>query len=117
MLVKDLTFEINNNIRGLDALSYLGAADLKPGDFGVTGTLNIYFEDGYLYERFMSEGAFSLALTLAKDGVQYVFEWPRCKVSSDAMPIEGRNQDVMETVEWQALKDSTAGYTMRIVKS
>ena len=114
ILIESLDFEVNNNVRGLPAISFLGSADLAEGDFMVTGNMNVYFADGAMYQRFLDSQEFSLRMAFKKEGLLYYVDWPRCKISEDTVEVPGRNDDVMEAIGWQALYSAEKGYTMRI---
>ncbi len=114
ILMESLDFEVNNNVRGLPAISYLGSADLSEGDFVVTGNMNVYFEDGAMYLRFLDGQEFSLRMQFKRKGLVYFMDWPRCKISEDVVDVPGRNDDVMEAIGWQALYSADEGYTMRV---
>ena len=114
IISRSLDFTVNNNVRGLEAISYLGSADLAEGDFVCTGSLEAYFQTGELYEKFLASEEISLELRFKRNGCWYYFTWPRVKISTDEVTVPGRNDDVMETIEWQALYDADAGFTMMI---
>jgi len=114
ILIESLDFEVNNNVRGLPAISFLGSADLSEGDFVVSGSMNVYFDDGAMYQRFLDGAEFSLRMQFTRGGLTYFMDWPRCKISEDTVDVPGRNDDVMEAIGWQALYSADQGYTMRI---
>ena len=116
IIVRSLDFTVNNNVRGLEAVSYLGAADLAEGDFLCTGSLEAYFQSGELYQKFLNSEEVAIELEFSRNGIKYSFDWPRVKIASDEVTVPGRNDDVMENIEWQALYDSASGYTMKITR-
>ena len=114
IFIQELTFNVANNIRGLSAIGYQGNADLSEGDFVVTGTINTYFSDGTLYDKFINNNETSISFRVTKGSHTYIFTWPKVKYSSSSINVPGRNQDVMQNLGWQAMKHPTYGFTMRI---
>ncbi len=112
ILIKSCDFTLNNNIRGLDALSHLGNADIVEGSIELTGTLSTYFKTGDLFNKFIDNEAVSLDFTLEDGDNKYVLSFPKVKFSADRIDTPGLNQDVMEDLEFQAINDPNSNRTV-----
>ena len=116
-LIQSVEMNINNNVEGKLGVGVFGYCDVSEGTFELTGALNLYFNDSTFYQKFINSEAFSLEFTLTdNDGNAYIYEMPRCKLSADAVNVEGINTDVMDAAEYQALVDETLGYTIKVTR-
>ncbi len=96
-------------MRGIQAVANLGNVDVSPGQFSVTGSLNAYFSDKTMYGKFLDDTEFSLSYTVT-DGTTnqgYNFFFPRVVISSSTMSASGKDQDLVETISWTALKSAS----------
>jgi hypothetical protein len=117
VFVQELSFTLNNNVRGQNAIGTLGNADLGVGNAELTGTLNTYFENGDLYDKYLAGTESALTFKVQdSDGNAYIFTFPRVKFQSDTVNVGGLNSDVMENLTWQAIRHATYGYTINIDK-
>lgn len=114
--IRDLSIQINNNLRSLPAIGSDSAVAVTMGTFEVTGTINMYFENATLYTKFLNNTITSLSFTVTKGANQYLFVFPRIKFESDQDSGGGLNTDLMEQIQWRALYDSTEGCQMIIKK-
>lgn len=112
---QSVDLNINNNVRPIDAIGTLGHIDVGAGTIEVTGTINAYFEDGNLYDKYVAgtETSVSFEMTDA-DGNRYLVNMPRVKFSSGAPTAGGLNQDVLLPLGFQAIKDQTFGHSVQI---
>ena len=117
MFIQEIAFTVNNNVRGIDVIGTLGNADLSVGSFEVTGSMNTYFQSGYLYDKFLAatETGISFKVT-GSAGKSYIFTFPRVKFESDAINATAQNTDVMENLTWRAIRDSVTDCMMQIDK-
>lgn len=107
---KQLTINVANNLRKRQQLSdSLAGAQLEPGvgDFDVTGSLGTYFADDTLYAKYLAGTATSLNSRVNDGTHAIVITLPKVKFEDvpDANSA-GRNQDVMATMNFRALKDT-----------
>lgn len=114
-LLQSVELNINNNVAGKSAVGAFEYCDTSEGEFEVTGAINLYFNDSTFYSKFVASESFALYFEMIdNDGSAYAFELPRCKLSADAVNVEGKNTDVMDAAEYVAILDETKGYTIRI---
>lgn len=104
--IKNLTLNVDNTLRGNDALGFTGFADISEGSFKISGSLEAYFADGALYNRFLRDIETSLNFSVQdKLGNGYVFSLPKVNLSSGQVMAGARDQDIMATFEFMALSD------------
>jgi hypothetical protein len=117
VFISELSFTINNNVRGQPAIGTLGNADLGVGTAEVTGTLNTYFENGDLYDKYLAGTESALSFKVEDTaGNAYIFTFPRVKFQTDVVNVGGLNSDVMEDMTWQAIRHATYGITVNVDK-
>jgi len=119
--MQGLDFAVANNLRGAKAIGVPGNVDVLAGQLGVTGNLNVFFEDKTMYDLFTAQTEFSLSYSIVNEGVGYVFSFPRATINTDSMSSGGNDQDLVESMAWTAMFDnkskggySTGGYMTSI---
>ena len=100
---------INNNLRGQQAIGTLGYVGIGNGVSAITGSIGMYFADGTYYDKFLAAAASSLSLRIenGSGGVGYVLTLPNIKYTDASYPTPGINQDIIVTLPFQALRDTT----------
>jgi hypothetical protein len=115
LFVQGFDFQITNNLRGAKAIGHLGNVDTLAGQLGITGNMNVFFENSKMYDLFTSQEEFPLSFTLEdENGDGYVFSFPRVTISSDSMSAGGNDQDLIENMQWTAMFDKTLLTSMQI---
>ena len=110
-----ITLDTTNNLRQQPVVGSLNSAGLGDGRFGVTGTLNAYFEGGPLYDAFNDHDAVAISFLLGTDtGSQYRVTMPKVKLSQGTIVAGSNDSDVMASLSYQALYDPTLGCTIQI---
>lgn len=116
--VKSITLAVSNNLRAQKAVANFGAVGIGSGDFEVSGTMEVYFADATIFNRFLSDTYTSLILG-SQDlssglGNGYVFSLPRVLLMNAKIVAQGENQDVMVSFDYAAFSDDTnADATLR----
>lgn len=113
--VLEASVDINNNLRRLPAVGFLGAIDIGSGEFSVTGNLSTYFDDASIAQDVIDNTETSFNM-IFQDDVDHalVIDLPRIKFSSGSPEVPGKNQDVTIPLEYQAIRDPSLGYTMAV---
>lgn len=107
----DLT--IANNSTGAKCIGIFGASDIQDFALDVTGSMDTYFEDLVLYNKFIDSQAFSVAITLTDSlGNEIEITMPRCKFEELSVPIPGKNQFLSMPGSIRALRDSVTDSTI-----
>lgn len=113
-LLMSLELNINNNVEGKLAVGNFGFCSTAEGEFEVSGAISLYFNDSTMYQRFITNEAFSLSFELSDGDNVYIFTMPRMKLSTDVVNVEGKNTDVMDNAEYFAIIDPTTNCMLQI---
>ena len=113
--ITEISQSLNNNLRGLDAVGTLGHVDIGDGQCMVTGTLNAYFADTTIYEKYLNATSSSISFRVNDAaGNSYIFTYPRIEYTTGNIVAGSANSDVMANMGWQATRDSTTDATIQI---
>jgi hypothetical protein len=112
--VKSVAFDLQNNLREIDAVGTLGLVDVGVGKLGLTGRMSTYFGSTALYQKYLGGAETSLMLRLQKNGQAIVVTLPRVKFEKGTVVAQGENQDVMADLDFRALRDPTTDATVQI---
>ena len=116
--IMSVSLDVNNNLQGAGIVGSVDYANIGAGSFNVSGSLELYYENLDMYAAFLASTELALSLTLGKtSGSKYTIEIPRLKLSSCNIVAEGQNSYVMCSSEFQGLKDSSLGATMKITRA
>lgn len=81
-------------------------AGIGTGRFNLTGTITSYFETLEMYDHFLNHDTVSLAYDFTdNDYSVYWFTIPALKITSDPVAPGGIDQDVLEELEFVAIRD------------
>lgn len=108
--IKSLTLEIDNQLRGRDAIGVLGNAEIASGQLQVTGKMSVYFADATLYNKFINSTSTSVSFS-AQDpsGNGYIFTLPKVKFSEGNLTGGNIGSDAMIDMTYTALMDTVTG--------
>jgi hypothetical protein len=116
-LVQEIGISLNNNVRGLSSIGYLGFCDVGVGEVALTGTLNLYFLSDTYYDLYLAGTAFSLEWKVEDAaGNAYIFRLPECKFNSDTVNASSKNTDILENAAFTAIMDPTYGYCIEVIR-
>lgn len=114
MVIKNMTLELVNNLRGQDAIGSLGYVGIALGKCEVKGNISAYFKDLTQYNKFLNNTNFALSFRCQDDeGNYYEFTMPKCKFESATIVSGGSDQDIMIEGSYRAIYDSTALATIQ----
>ena len=116
-IITAVTLSINNNIREGEELGTLDVPDLISGNFGCEGTVEMYFRDSDLYDRFLSRGEQSLAWIVREPNDEkngYGFFMPRVRMRNARVQAGGNDSDLIAQFDYRALGDKAANYTLAV---
>lgn len=114
---KTLTAEVDNGLRPQDAIGYLGPFNIAYGTMDIKGSINLYFQNKDMYEKFRNATSFSLAFRLQDTaGNSYIITMCKVLFQVGNLPSGGRNTDIMLDAEWQGVRDPLTDVTMRVDK-
>lgn len=110
--IRSLTLNIDNQLRGQEAIGTLGYVGIASGTLSVNGSMEIYLADATLYNKFVNNTATSLSFRLAESagaGQGYVFTIPNVRYVRSTRSGSQINTDVVLQAEFQGILDSTLG--------
>lgn len=104
--IKSISLDIDSGLRAQDALGVLGLVGVGIGTFVVSGSLEVYFADGAMYDKFIGDTYTSLTFsTKDASGNGYVIQLPRVQLSNGKIQAGGKNTDLMATFDYTAFAD------------
>jgi hypothetical protein len=113
--ISSIQFSIEGNLRNQQAVGSKFPVGIAAGRLNLTGTIEAYFADGEMYDRFINHETVSLAFPIIdQDKNTYYFTIPAFKVTSDPIAPGGLDQDVMESLEFSAFRDAATACMVQI---
>jgi len=105
-IIRSMSIEVSNNLRGKTAIGTLGSVDMGLGRFSTTGTFTMYLENFSLYKRYLENDSFSITFTVGDMDSSncYMFHMPKVKIINSSVVAGGPDQDVMVEIGYQALR-------------
>ena len=115
--LKDFSINLNNNLRQQKAVGTLGNVGIGTGRAVVTGKLTAYFEGAAndFYSKYLvgTETSLSFRITDAA-GNPYILTLPRVKLTKGELTAGAADQDVMASIDFQALRHPTYDMTIQL---
>lgn len=113
--IRSIQFSLEGNLRNQQAVGSKFPVGIAAGRLNLSGSIEAYFADGEMYDRFLDHETVELAFPITdQDGNTYYFNIPAFKVASDPIAPGGIDQDVMETMEFTAFRDAATKCMMQI---
>lgn len=113
--IRSMTLELNNNLRGQEAIGTMGYVGIALGRLEITGGIEMYFENLSEYQTFLDNADFKLEFVLQDaDSNSYKFTLPRIKYEEGTILSGGSDQDLMVSGTWRALYDSVTDCMIQI---
>lgn len=92
--IKSADITIDGSLRMQDAVGVFGSAGIAPGTFKIGGTVEVYFADAVMYNKFLNSTATSLELPILDvDGNGYVYVFPNFRYTAGKVNAAGLDQD------------------------
>jgi len=105
-------FNLNNNLRMIDALGNIGAVEIGVGEASLTGTIETYFGSNAQYAKLLAGTITALSSrsqstkTSGSNGHAIIHTAPRVTFTEGSPNAPGKNQDVMLSMNWSASRDT-----------
>lgn len=105
--VTSLSMSYDNALRAQNAICALGAVGIGSGTIEATFSIEAYFSSGAMfYQEFRKNENMEIAFTAFDgSGNGYVFTLPKANISSYDAPANGKDEDLMVSLEVTALLD------------
>lgn len=109
----DLTYD--NQITAAKSIGVLGACETASYSVQITGNVEVYFQDLSLYNKFLNAQSFGVTIILTDgDGNSIGMSMPKCKFETLDTPISGKDQFLMQSGSFRALRDATDDYMFKL---
>lgn len=113
--IKGVRFNLNANTRQLTAVGSKFPIGVNLGSFEITGTLEAYFEDLTLYNKFINSTDSSLVFEIVSpEDDRTIITIPALEFTNAAPVGAGLNQDAMVSMDFTAKRDSVSGAMMQV---
>jgi hypothetical protein len=105
--VQSASLTYDNALRAQQAICELGAVGIGSGTISLTGTLEVYFANGDLFDKFKSNTNISFVVSTLDDaGNGYIISIPKASISSVDTSASAKDQDMILSIEIMALRDA-----------
>lgn len=112
---QNLKISLNNNLRAQPGIGVLGTTGIGMGTSQITGSIEFYFTDATIYNKFRNNTASSLSFRVADAaGNTMIVTMPRIKYSDGNVGASGINQDVIVPLSFQAIRDPVTNCTIQV---
>lgn len=113
--VKAVRFNLNANPRQLTAVANKFPIGINLGSFEITGTIEAYFEDLALYDKFVNHSDTSLVFEIdSAEDDRTIITITNMKFTNAAPVGAGLNQDVMVTLDFTAKRNATSNSMLQV---
>lgn len=104
--VNSMKMSYSNNLREQNAMCSLSAVGIGSGTIQLTGTMEVYFANGALFDKFISNTNIELTFsTLDAAGNGYIFTIPKANLGKVTTQAGGKDQDMMLSIDFTGLRD------------
>jgi hypothetical protein len=111
-----IDLNIDNGSNADEVLGSATPAGYTPGMSKISGTVSAYFPDLALYNKFLNRSGTALQFTLSDGTNTLDFLLPNVTYTTSKIPVSGQAA-VIQTLQFKAVKDSTAGSNIVITRS
>jgi hypothetical protein len=117
-IVTGIDFTLNNSYAPTFVVGDDSAPCLEYGRAEIEGTVTAYFEDAALVNRFLNETETEISVSVddPTGGNSYTFLFPRVKINSADVGVDGPNSRIVN-MSFVALYDDTEGTNLKITRT
>lgn len=114
--LRSVALEMNNNLRPKPQVGDRSPVNIGLGFVDVSGTIEAYFEDNVLYDKFLQHTGTSLSFKLIDPvtGSTMVWTVPNLFFSSGNPTTSGGNDDVILPMEFSGIRDSVTSTSIQL---
>ena len=103
-------------MRGKTGIGFLGNSGIGSGSLELKGSLSAYFENGLLYQKFLTNASSSLSFRVIDNaGNGYIITLPFIKYSDATVAGGSMNTDIMVDMSYSALREPVVGGSTIII--
>lgn len=115
---KSLSFNIKNNLMDRDSLDSLYSLEYGLGTCNVDGEISIYFQDATVYDEMIAGTSFAISTTIGTTtGEKYTISIPNAIPGDVNRSTREQNQDIMVTVPFVGIYDSSSSSSISITRA
>ena len=114
--VMSLSLSVENNLRANQSVGSLEATRIGFGQFNVSGSMSVYFQNQGVFDKFVNGTDSSIEFTLSDGTNSYNVLIPKVEYTAANVTAGGANSDVMAEVEFTAKYDATNDCTLKITR-
>lgn len=105
---QSISLSYDNALRAQEGICTLGAVGIGSGTIACTVSAELYFNDGSLFDAFLANTNTQVIFSSVDGaGNGYVFTLPTANISSYKVTAGSKDQDLMASVEFTALRDAS----------
>jgi hypothetical protein len=113
--IQSIQLQLDNALRSQSAVGSKFPVGIGLGRQTISGSVDAYFEDGTLYDKFLNHEASSLSFDFADAaGNRMRVTLPKVFFTSDNPAPGGIDQDVMQNLQYQAIMDPATACQIQI---
>lgn len=115
--IRSISLELANNLRQQYAVGSDSLIGVGTGKCDVTGTINTYFGNSDVLDKFYDGTRTSIDFRLTDAaGNTYIFDIPEIEFESGNATAQGQDQDVFAEMGFRAMRDPTYGFTIQVCR-
>lgn len=112
--IQSVELTIAKNVRPQPKVGQTALAGVGVGRFNLTGTMQVYFENGTEYAAMRAHTYRSLRLIMQDTAGEWIaLTMPKVVFTSGPVNADGNDRDVMLPLGFQAVRDPTTGCTLQ----
>lgn len=112
LCINSLDFSYDNNLRERPCVGQLTTQEFGTGTISVTGSIEAYFEDQSLYQKYLDYEDTDLSFRIEDDGgASYILTFNEMKYTDGEALAEGQNSDIFASLDFTAFRDKDSDAT------
>lgn len=112
-----LDLSVDNKLLEAKSIGTLGACATEATSLEITGSVDIYFKDLTAYNMFLNSNSFATTIILNDEidgsGSTIGINMPKCKFENLSTNVSGKDQFLVQSGSFKALRDDTDGYMVK----
>lgn len=113
--IRSINMDYTNNLRAKPQVGSRSPVDVGLGFAELSGTVEFYFEDEIIFEKFLNHTTTSLSFRLTDiDNHVMIFTMPKVQYATGNPVTPGGNDDVILSTEFAATKDPITGTLLQL---
>lgn len=110
-----LKLTLDNQLRAQMAIGVVGLVGIEAGKLKTTGSIEIYFENTTIYDRFRASSKMAIDFLIQDTlGNSYIVTLPSVKFTKCEIVAGGQNQDIFAKCDFENLIDSSGTYQIQL---